>query len=213
MHRHLRLLLTSLAATAILAAAVSSASAQNLSISHQQIRVVWRSLELTNNVTSGTVKCPVTLEGSFHSSTIRKIRKALIGYITRAAVGTAANCTGGRATINQETLPWHLTYLGFIGRLPNIEFLILLLVRASFIIAPNEGNVCRATTTVENPAAGIATVGGGGAITALRADETFGIPLVNGPGGVFCGLGTGRFSGVGTVSQLGNSNAISVRLI
>jgi hypothetical protein len=215
MHRHIRLLLTSLAATAILAAAVGTASANNLSVSNQQIRVTWSGLELTNNITTGTVRCPVTLEGSFHSATIRKVSRALIGYISRAAVGLAAQCTGGRATINQETLPWHLAYDSFRGALPRIEEITLLLIRASFIVTPNEGNSCRATTTIENPAAGRAIRNTTtGAITGLRADESRAIPLVNAPGGIFCGLGEGRFSGLGNVALLGTAaTAISVRLI
>jgi hypothetical protein len=215
MHRHIRLLLTSLAATAILAAAVGSATANNLRVSNQQIRVTWTGLGLSNNVTRGTVRCPVTLEGSFHSATIRKVAGALIGYISRAAVGRGQPpCTGGNATINQESLPWHLTYGSFGGTLPRITTLTLNLIRASFIVAPNEGNTCRATTTIENPGVGIATRDTTtGAITGLRADESRSIPLVNGPGGIFCGLGEGRFSGTGAVALLGTTNPISVTLI
>lgn len=207
-----QLLATAIAATTILALAVTGATAGRLSVTNKQFRAVWSSLELTNNVTSGTTKCPVTLEGSFHSATIRKVARALIGYITRAFVSNTV-CTGGRATINQETLPWHLTYESFSGTLPEIRSVTFLLIRASFILNPNEGNGCRATTTLENPAADIASIGANGQITGIRADETRGIPLVNGPGGVFCGLGTGRFSGTGAVTQLGTSTPVSIRLI
>jgi hypothetical protein len=211
MNRHITLLPTILAATAILAAAVSSANANNLSTSNQQIRVTWSRLSL-NTSTILTITCAVTLEGSFHSRTIRKVARSLIGYISRAAV---SQCSGGTATINQETLPWHLTYESFGGTLPNITEITLLLIRASFIIDnASSGRTCRATTTTENPAAGIATRNTTtGAITGLRADESRGIPLVNGPGGLLCGLGTGRFSGTGNVTLLGTTNAISVRLI
>jgi hypothetical protein len=81
-------------------------------------------------------------------------------------------------------------------------------------MAPNEGSVCRTTTTVENPSAAIGSRNTTtGAITGGRSDESRGIPLTNGPGGMFCGLGTGRFSGTGNVTQLGTANAVSLRLI
>jgi len=57
------------------------------------------------------------LEGSLHSSTIAKVIGALIGYITRASVAEAA-CTGGRASVSQELLPWREQYDGFEGTLP-----------------------------------------------------------------------------------------------
>jgi hypothetical protein len=215
MNRQTQRILTTLTAITILALAITNATANNLRVSNQQIRVTWTGLGLSNNVIRGTFKCPVTLEGSFHSATIRKVAGALIGYISRAAVGNGEPpCTGGRATFNQETLPWHLTYASFGGTLPRITELTLNLIRASFIISTSEGNTCRATTTRENPGVDIATRDTTtGAITGLRADESRSIPLVNGPGGIFCGLGEGRFSGSGRVALLGTTNPISITLI
>jgi hypothetical protein len=208
-----KLILAVLAATTILALTTTS-SANTLSISNVGIRVTWRGLELSNNISGGTARCPVTLEGSFHSATIRKVSRALIGYVSRAFAGTPAQCTNGTATINQETLPWHITYEGFRGTLPRITEITLLLIRASLISSPQEGNVCRMTSTTENPMTGIGTRDTTtGAITGARADESRGIPLTNGPGGIFCGLGTGRFSGTGTVSLLGTTNPVSLTLI
>jgi hypothetical protein len=208
------MLLAALAAAAVVALAVTNASANHLSISTQRLRGTWQVVALSNNVTTGTVKCPATLEGSFHSATIQKVSRAIIGYVTRAAVGTAAQCTGGRATINQETLPWHATYEGFRGILPRIQDITLALIKASYIVAPNEGNVCRCTATTEDPMVAIGTRNTTtGAITSLRADESRGTPLTNGPGGIFCGLGIGRYSGTGTVSLQGTNNPVSLRLI
>ena len=45
----------------------------------------------------------------------------LIGYITAAQV---ANCIRGSATVLTASLPWHVRYVGFIGRLPSFEALI-----------------------------------------------------------------------------------------
>ncbi len=213
MQRHIRLLLTSLAATAILATAVSTATANRFVVSNQQIRATWATLEFFNTAVAGTIRCPVTLEGSFHSRTIVKARGSLIGYVTRAAVNNPA-CVGGRATILQELLPWHITYNSFEGALPRITGVTLNLIRAGFIVELG-GNNCRALTTIANPARGIAAVNssGGGAVTSLEADPSATIPLTNGPGGILCSLANGVFRGTGTVTLLGTNNAISITLI
>ncbi len=207
MHRYTRLLLTSLLAATALAAAISSASANNLSISNRNIRVTWTSLELSNTITSEVVRCPVTLEGSFTESTIRKVLRALIGVVSRAAVA-GASCTGGSATIRQETLPWRLTYDGFTGTLPNITSVKLLLIRASFEIRTSLAT-CQAITTEEEPAIGIANLGTGGEVTGLKAEEATRIRLTGG----ICGLGSGSFRGTGSVTLLGNTTQITIRLI
>jgi hypothetical protein len=212
MQRHIRLLLTGLAATAILAAAVGTASAQRLALSNQAIRVVWNSLELSNSITTNVVRCAVTLEGSFHSRTIEKIRDKLVGYVTRANVQNN-QCTGGNATILNETLPWHLTYQSFRGTLPRIENILLNLIRAGFIIGI-PGNNCKAITSTESPARGIANLNTTtGRVEGLTADEGASIPLTNGPGGFACGLGSGRFRGTGVVTLLGTNNSIFITLI
>jgi hypothetical protein len=126
--------ITAFLATVVLGLGVSNAWAGRYSLSNHNFRIVWTSLEITEAEGSiGTVRCPVTLEGSFHSNTILKADKALIGHISRASVVTAS-CTGGSATFLQETLPWHAKYNGFIGRLPNIVTNRLLLVGVSMRI-------------------------------------------------------------------------------
>jgi len=126
MRIHIRLALAALAATAAMAAIGGSATARNLSISNQQFRVTYRSLEFLG---SGTVRCAVTFEGSFHTRTIIKTLRSLIGHITRATVKRP--CNGGEEfvfngverlepTTLANTLPWHVRYEGFGGTLPNI---------------------------------------------------------------------------------------------
>jgi hypothetical protein len=207
----LRRILIVLTVVILLTAAVATATASRLSVTDQQTRIVWRSLELsTSSIIS--MRCAVTLEGSFHGSTIAKTRDLLIGLITNAAVQNG-QCTGGRATVLRETLPWHLTYNSFRGTLPRIESVTLNLIRAGFIIESGGVAICKAVTSVASPARGIANIGPSGRVEGLRADETAAIPLTNGPGGFSCGLGRGTFSGTGTVTLLGTSNSISVRLI
>jgi hypothetical protein len=213
MHRHIRLLLTGLAATAILAAAVGTASAQRFSVSNQQIRVVWRSLELSNSITANTVRCAVTIEGSFHSRTIAKVRELLIGYLTKGNVQNN-QCTGGRATILGETLPWHITYQRFRGTLPRIEEILLNLIRSGFDIEIPGVNNCRAISSLANPIRAIGNLNTTtGQVTSLRTDEAATIPLSNAPGGFACGLGTGRFTGNGPVTLLGTNCLIFITLI
>ena len=200
-----------LVAAIILAAAVGTASARNLSASNQNIRVTWASLELSNNVNSTTIRCPVTLEGSFHSRTLVKSVGSLTGLITRVAINNAS-CTNGRVTVLTGTLPWHLTYQGFTGTLPNIATIRFSIIGGAFEIETGS-NTCLALGTSEEPAGGIATLGAGREVTGLRADETRRIRLRNGTGGIFCGLGSGAFSGTGTVTVLGTTTRVSITLI
>ncbi len=211
MHSHVRLPLAALAATVVLTAAVATASAGRLSVSNGQFRAIWSTLELSNSASEGTVRCPLTVEGSFHSATISKTTGAKIGVATRAVVGNSV-CTGGRASIDQETAPWAITYQSFTGTLPNITGVTFGLIRGSFVVATG-GNTCRATFTVAAPAREIGSIGAGGAITSIRADESAAFALTNGPGGLFCNAASGIFRGTGSLTLLGNTNAISIRLI
>jgi hypothetical protein len=114
----------------------SAASARSFSITNQNIRATWRELifegkpERPNN--PGPIRCAVTMEGSFHTRTIIKEAGALIGYITRAQVQHP--CVGGEYIFHngtetilrgrpETTLPWHLRYSSFTGRLPDITAL------------------------------------------------------------------------------------------
>jgi hypothetical protein len=127
--------LTTLTATLLMGLAVGSATAGRISTSNPRFRAVWAALSLTSPESEIRVSCPVTLEGSFHSATIRKTRGALIGAITKAVIGGAEPpCTGGRATMLQESLPWHLTWESFRGTLPRIEGVTFLIRRYAYRI-------------------------------------------------------------------------------
>jgi hypothetical protein len=148
MRKTLMLAMTALTAAFLLATSVGTASARNLSVSNQNFRIVWRELTF-----GGIVNCEVTLEGSFHYRTIVKRERTLIGWITRAIVrhpcrtgeGWADNGSevilGGRTAV-KATLPWHLTYETFLGTLPTITGLRILLRAPSFVIFAN--NICLA---------------------------------------------------------------------
>ena len=136
-----KLVLAALTAAIVLASAVGTASARNLSTSKPSFSVSWSSLQFVTSV--ATVTCRITLEGSFHSRTIPKVARALIGTITRAIF--ARFCTTGEAWADNGSeaeplgtapnrLPWHLTYEFFTGSLPNIGTLGFLLSRFSYVI-------------------------------------------------------------------------------
>jgi len=216
--RHTKIIVASLAATFLMAVAVGSASANRLSISNPNFRVTYRSLEFTEaNGEIGTVKCPVTLEGSFHSGTIRKVEHALIGHVTRASVAAASSCTGGSATVLQETLPWHIQYMGFTGTLPIIQSVRLLLAGAAFKLHIRLlfEFFCLARTETNQPAGGEALVEGGGNLTNLTPDPNASIPLTS-AGGSGCPSTSGHFQapgGDGVITLLGNTTKIRITLI
>jgi hypothetical protein len=113
-------------AAVLLATILGTASARNFSISNQNFRVTWSRLELDSELESFTIRCQVTLEGSFAGRTFPKVRGTLIGAITRAAFKTES-CTGGQ--VSARAVPWHLTYEAFQGLLPNAIAIRLLIAR------------------------------------------------------------------------------------
>lgn len=196
-----------------LAATVTSASANHVSISSQGIRGSGI-LGLSNTVNSNVVRCPITLEGSVHSTTISKIVGALVGYVTRASMSNAG-CTGGTGTIHQESLPWHVTYQSFTGTLPNITSARFSLLNVFFEIRESGGNTCSARTEVEHPANAIVNINTSTHVAeSLTMEPNTRIPLTNGAGGIFCGLANGIFEGTtSNLTVLGSTSRITVTLI
>ncbi len=175
MRTSIRLCFTALTAALLLSSAVATTSARNLSFSIQNWRVVWSELQFATNVI--TITCRVTLEGTFHNRTLIKSPRALIGYVTAAAV--TRPCTGGEAwTANgreshprlgtlANTLPWHLTYEGFVGTLPNITEIHLLFRGVKFKIH-SVFNTLGLYGDANDNITGRAVLGGGGIITTLE---------------------------------------------
>ncbi|HKG39686.1 MAG TPA: hypothetical protein VKB25_11900 [Conexibacter sp.] len=218
-----KLILTALAASVLLSAAVCTASARSLSITNQNLRITWASLEI---VSAASIRCAVTLEGSFHTRTIAKVTRALIGYITRAVINRP--CTEGTlAAFNgveryngitpANTLPWHVTYEGFTGSLPAIASLQVLVggVRLGLESLGCAVQFGEATDNITGSAAreaggGLTTltpVEGRNEVTVIRTDrDPFG--LCPRPGNR-----TGRLRGPGNVFLLGTNTRISITLI
>jgi len=215
-----RLTLAALAATLLLAVGLSTASARNLSVSNQSIRLTWRSLEFTG--AEIVIRCPVTLEGTFHARTIAKVENTLIGYITRAVAKQEACTNGIGAPFNgterynggtpASSLPWHMTYKFFSGTLPNIVGIRILLLGFRFGIRDSAG-LC--TGQYGPRPEGIdaeASVGAGGVITELSPVPPNESTLIRRDGGIFCPA-TGRLTGRAEVMLLGTTTRITVTLI
>jgi len=198
-----KLCLTALMAAALFATAVGTASARNLSISNSNIRANFRPLIFFNG--SNRLSCNVTIEGSFHYRTIVKSINALLGYITRVDVDEV-NCAGtgllegATASANRETLPWHVTYLGFRGTLPLFER-VLLGLHVDFNLNTGVG-VCRYAGTAQGSFVR--------AVSELEADRTVAIPK---SAGSFLCPASGNFEGRTRVTLLGTATAVTVTLI
>jgi hypothetical protein len=171
-------LIVGLAAATLLSLAVGTASARNLSLNEQSYRITWTPIEL---IGGGTIRCNLTLEGTFHYRTLVKSAGALIGQVNRATLNM---CTGGSATVLTNALPWHVRYAGFTGTLPNVTGARIDVVGLSINQRYEGLPECLGSSTSESPARLIANVSGG-TVTGVRADETARIPLA---GGGFCEL-------------------------
>jgi hypothetical protein len=207
MHLRAKLLAAALVATVVLGAAVVVALANRLSGGNVlQGRVTWTSMEF---VGAGffTIRCPVTLEGSAHSRTISKVSEALVGYVTSAFIRNEA-CTGAHATINGESLPWHVRYAGFTGTLPNIQTITDHVVGAKFTIE-FFGSKCQTTTTASSPGVKTGTREFGGVLTGVTLSGT--VPMVAAPG-TSCAVTTGRLIGTGVPTDQAGAR-ITVTLV
>jgi hypothetical protein len=221
MRPHVKLMLAALTATLVMGLAVSSATAGRLSTSNTRFRVTWNQLRLGDEAGGLAQTCRVTLEGSFHSATIRKIAGTLIGAITKGIVDSN-NCRGTnephRLTIQQETLPWHLTYESFSGTLPNITAIQFLLRRYDFAISANIIGITIFCLYLDFGRAEENLV-----LNAPRNGATGALSTVTEPAGRHSGLLIGlpaelcpRFfttTGTGEIFLLGNTTRISVTLI
>jgi hypothetical protein len=212
-------LMIALAAVLVLTTFVSAALANRLSLSQQSFRQIWTPLTFSIMGSEGFANCNVTLEGSFHYRTFAKVRRSLIGYVTKVAF--THPCTGsaeawalnGTETPSglgalTNTLPWHITYEGFEGRLPTITGMRLLFA-ANFVYASGITGLCLFEGNIQGV---MQRESRGGALTGTVVDNTIGIPRKS--GGIFC-LTTDHFSGTGgnTRTAAGSEVRITLTLI
>jgi len=216
--------MTAVVAAVLFASLATAASARSLSTTEQGFRVNWSSLEFTSEIV--TIRCRVTLAGSFHTRTIAKVARSLIGYLTSAIV--AHPCTNGEAWADNGTeaaplgtlasrLPWHVTYESFTGTLPNITGITLLLRNLSFVQqAVFLGITCRARygSTTDNPSGTVARDTATGNATTLSPGENARASLVTdlSPGFRACPA-SGGFTGTGQVFAAASTTRIRITLI
>jgi hypothetical protein len=210
MRLHRKLLVVALATSALVAALATAASARNFSITERRIRVVFNPWKYAGTATA--VSCRVTLEGSFHCATIAKVLRALIGYISRATMESetcrSVEPTGITGLIPQESLPWHVTYEGFIGTLPRVRPLVR--IKWSWLLLVPIIGTCgyrnvTPRSVITGPAGG--TIDEGNASIVAGNGET----IVNTEGAFSCP--TGSLQGVATpITILGTTNATRIRL-
>ncbi len=184
MRNRSKLLLAALTAALTLGALISTAGANRLALSNNAFRATWNPMVFGAGTGFGEVRCPVTIEGSFHSRTLSKNPEQLIGYVTSAIVN-GARCAGGSARILTESLPWHLEYESFVGRLPRIEAVNLNVVGGKFLVRSNLLNIeCLYTSTATEPMKGAVNLNTTtGVAENIRITEEPGIPKTSGPAG------------------------------
>jgi hypothetical protein len=132
-----KLLLAVASAVVLSAVLAGSAGARTFSLSHQNLRATWTRMDYSGGF--GTVECEITVEGSAHTRTIAKVVNLLLGYVTSA---TVHRCARGGATILAASLPWHVTYKGFAGTLPNITGANTTIIGAAWAIREPFGATC-----------------------------------------------------------------------
>lgn len=218
-----RLSLAALMAAVLLSATVGTASARNLSVTEQSFRASWASLEFVTSVV--TVRCRVTFEGSFHSRTIVKVARSLVGAVTRAII--AHPCTNGEAWVDNGTereplgtapnrLPFHLTYESFTGTLPAITNIGGLITRGSFVIrATVLGLACQGRYgRPEDNRSGTVNREAGGGLTSITNRAGNRISLVEQLGTNAVCPAEGSFAGTsGPVTGLTDGRVITLTLI
>lgn len=189
--------IAAVAIAVLFAAFVQGVSANRLSIGSATTRITWTRLEFIDG--NFKIICAVTMEASFHSATIRKVSNLAIGDVSRAS----AEC-GGNARLLRETLPWHVQYSGFIGRLPAITGISLSFIGVGFLVETG----CLATATELHPWREIAEVSAG-SVTELVGDQAAEIPVRGESCAIFGPL---HYEGVASMTN-GAGGALTIRLI
>jgi hypothetical protein len=204
MNKYGKRLFAVLTAVAMLSLAAGTAGANNLRTSEREAEILFATLTMTSDLGGIRVVCEVEVLGRFHESTIRKVERTLIGYVNHAV---ARRCSEGGATVTQASLPWHMTYETFAGRLPNITQTNLLLRGAEFEI---EAGSISCHTEGRNVNQRLHMAVSGGVVTGVEirtSDAAF--PL----SGLCAFGGRAHFQGNGRVGNLALTANITLTLI
>ena len=183
-----RRLLTALIAALTLAAMASVADATTYEVEGSTFKSVFSTFSFGTTAGEGTVRCAVSLEGSFASASFNETRGARLASVTSAS---ASGCTGGSATVLRETLPWSVNYGSVSGTAPNITAINPNLVGAAFRFQPTGLLSCLERSTTEAPIGLIWAREERGLITSFRTERASHIRLT----GALCELGEGFVEG------------------
>lgn len=202
MHVCRRALLAGLAAT-LLFTGLAGTAAGALSVNERAFRVFWPRFEvaLQSEGEPRVARCPVTLDGSFHSSTFATTRSASVGNLTRWSVGT---CTGGNLTILTMTLPWSLDFVRAAG-VP----LVVTMSYVNFSMQLSAGGLtCLTRATVGEPARGLWRVNETSRVT-VDGDESINLPVT----GIGCTGIRFAYEGPGLATRAGSTESLTMRTI
>jgi len=188
MASHTRLLLVALASAVALAIAAAAAWGSEFTIGDREFKVTAEGLSF--QAAERTVRCPVTLQGSFSSGTFPKTVEARVATVSRVTLGA---CSGGTVRILTETLPWTFLYSSFAGTLPNITSTTFHLAGAAFQIAPTGGPTCLGRSSERFPLVSIwERETTHGVVTGTRFEEGAQVPLT---GEGICAFTRGKLFG------------------
>jgi hypothetical protein len=180
-------LAAALAGALALAALAATASASTFTIVESGFK--WTSESVSFSAAERTVRCAVTLEGSFSSSTFAKTAESRVAQVSRAAV---SGCTGGTVRV-LEALPWSVLYSSFTGTLPSITSATFHITGAALQITPTGSPTCLLRSSERSPVVvKFERETTHGILTNLRVEEGAQIPLT---GEGICTLVRGRASG------------------
>jgi hypothetical protein len=211
--RPVKIILAATVATVALGAIVSTTSATRIARTSQTFRATWPEVVFEGGATFGVIKCPLTIEGTFHSRTASKVAESLSGFITSSTIGT---CTGGSARMLTEQLPWHVRYESFEGTLPSITGIRIRVVGSHFLAHVNlTGQNCLYASTAASPIKDtIIRNTSTGVAEAIRINESASIPLLSGAGGFAqCPLTASLKGSSRRPTVQGTTTAITVTLV
>jgi hypothetical protein len=200
-----KLALAALAVTLAFTALTGAAGANRLSGNDRDIYFYWD--EFTLRIAEFEVTCPVEMLSILHENNIVKRELSLIGLVTHAEA-FEEECVGGTISFLEESLPWHILYKSFTGRLPNIESIRVLLDGISYDI--NIGRIaCLGYDAGMMDSLDVILGITAGTVTSAVPDEEFQTSL---RGGFFCSLNRAVPSGTADVER-GEGQPYTIRLI
>ena len=173
MKRHVQLALAGIAATLLLGLAANPTFAGKLSLTARSFRIGWQRLEFTDETSTVRATCPVTLEGSFSSATIRKTVGAVLGYATRQVT---SRCSLGEGELEMGGVVWRIQYVGFTGTLPRISGLTVKIVEFYYRFKAFNEEWCNYFETGAEQPKGTFQIEASARITGFVLDTTVFLP-------------------------------------